>query len=248
MMMQRRRARGFTIMELLVVLGIIMVLMGLLIPSGARAREMGRRVQCMANLRSMTIAAIAYANDDPHTVLIWKSSDSEDSFRQLYPRYMNDLKLAVCPSTLNVVTKPDHLKNNAKNAKDESGGHSYEIRTMIDAGITWPDGHKFSPDPVTGQNMAPKRLRQFKNPARVIVLSDADDRDEGDSNNYPDPSDNHGEHGFNFSYMDGHAEWVPTGRPVLEAWINGYYHPSVPSDIMSRYGLQKSGSTYKWVN
>lgn len=54
---------GFTLIELLVVVVILAVLIALLIPSLHRAREQGRRMVCLGNLRNLQLAWHAYAND-----------------------------------------------------------------------------------------------------------------------------------------------------------------------------------------
>lgn len=61
--MRHRSRIGFTLVELLIVLGIIVLLVSILLPAVGRAREAARRVQCLSNLRQLTIAWLTYAND-----------------------------------------------------------------------------------------------------------------------------------------------------------------------------------------
>jgi prepilin-type N-terminal cleavage/methylation domain-containing protein len=59
----RRGRRAFTLVELLVVVGVIAVLVGLLMPALGAARNQSRSVQCLSNLRQIGMAALMYAQD-----------------------------------------------------------------------------------------------------------------------------------------------------------------------------------------
>ena len=60
---------GFTLMELLVVVSIMALLMSIMLPGLTNAREQGKRVVCMANMKNLTDGWFIYSMDhDDHLV------------------------------------------------------------------------------------------------------------------------------------------------------------------------------------
>ena len=55
---------GFSLVELLVVIGIIAVLIGILLPALNKARESARRTVCLSNVRQLAAAALLYVADN----------------------------------------------------------------------------------------------------------------------------------------------------------------------------------------
>jgi prepilin-type N-terminal cleavage/methylation domain-containing protein/prepilin-type processing-associated H-X9-DG protein len=87
-----RRARGFTLIELLVVIAIIGVLIALLLPAVQAAREAGRRIQCVNNLKQIGLGM--QNHHDVQGTLPWGAKNSPaQSWTMLVLPYLEQVPL-----------------------------------------------------------------------------------------------------------------------------------------------------------
>ncbi|MBI1369430.1 MAG: prepilin-type N-terminal cleavage/methylation domain-containing protein [Planctomycetes bacterium] len=82
---------GFTLIELLVVVAIIALLIAILIPSLAQARELAKRTLCAANQRQLAVTFYTYANDSkgvlPDT---WPNTGGRNHMLWVWSRKVTD--------------------------------------------------------------------------------------------------------------------------------------------------------------
>src|SRR5829696_170336 len=62
--MNRQKKNAFTLVELLVVIGIIAVLIGILLPALNKARRASRTTACLSNIRQLAMAEMAYVQEN----------------------------------------------------------------------------------------------------------------------------------------------------------------------------------------
>ncbi|MGE9267337.1 MAG: type II secretion system protein [Verrucomicrobiales bacterium] len=190
----RRCHRAFTLTELMVCIGIIALLAALITGAIPRIKENAHRARCANNIRQQLIGIRALSTDH-NNEYYWPAATSGDDSAPsyLYPEYVDDLNVFICPSTHNKIRNRTHpvtgimpdLLNNAVNAGSYYG-HSYEYFGYYTKG-----------------RKSPRHMTAL--PETIVLVVDGDDYME---NNMPDISNNHGPDGWNWGYADGHVEWI----------------------------------------
>lgn len=85
----RASHKAFTLVELLVVIGIIAVLIAILLPTLGKAREQAKTTQCLSNLRQIGAAMIAYSADNKGYIV---PGGYSEGFSQLWFQILMDAK------------------------------------------------------------------------------------------------------------------------------------------------------------
>jgi prepilin-type N-terminal cleavage/methylation domain-containing protein len=197
-----RSGRGFTLVELLVVIGIIALLIAMLLPALSKAREQSHRTACLSNLRSLGQSMYLYCHSNRDRLPNCSPTAGQDilgglALVELAANYTQP-EIFHCPSDSDpvptAITTCDYL------LKETSARVSYEFFPIWWAGKEGPI------------------LSRMKGKAPL-----AWDLDGGEAN--PSPYQNHGTKGGNILISDGHAEWRNS-----KDWVSGNW-PAPASDI-----------------
>jgi prepilin-type N-terminal cleavage/methylation domain-containing protein/prepilin-type processing-associated H-X9-DG protein len=141
-----KRSRAFTLVELLVVIGIIALLIAILLPVLSKARETANRTKCLSNLRNFAAAHWLYVTDSPNRGYLIQAglghggshSHEEVGWINTLQKYYRTPLLRRCPSD-NSVHWPEGGMPVPGSSPPEFRRTSYGINSLLDAEL-YPRG------------------------------------------------------------------------------------------------------------
>ncbi len=229
------RSSGFTLVELLVVIGIIAVLIAMLLPALNKARAASITLQCASNMRQVGQVFLLFAHDHRgrapgggHTgsaTMAWQEILNTELFKGPYiPRFQPSANSKFfCP----LVAMQSTRRSFAANRYIVDEDHAYK-------GLKVPAGSSELAFIAGLYEVPPKRywfgskLSQWKNPAQKYMVIEGERNDSfGDSNalilndnaGYPAWTAGGGSYAFrhpkylmNVVFIDGHVESIPYSK------------------------------------
>jgi len=251
----RRATKGFTLIEVLVVVAIIALLVAVLIPSLQKAREQAKIVQCASNLRTIGQALVFYVEANQDRL----PAAGRGGFEHLH-KYIQKLAPGSIPTLvfggpggrtwINIewYRCPGDLINHASGDVEQKlpDGRvvkaQYALSYMMSTSVSWlirPDNKAKLPEQT-------RKMTSIKRPSSIVSYCDfADDDRNGaqrwilnESNDKVSQSEfeiHHG-NGGNFLYCDTHVSYHKAllttppqyGLPPFPyAWIPNYKTPGL---------------------
>jgi prepilin-type N-terminal cleavage/methylation domain-containing protein/prepilin-type processing-associated H-X9-DG protein len=190
-----RQSSGFTLVELLVVIGIIALLISILLPALNKARQSGTSVQCESNLRQMGQAIVMYTGDFQGSLPPGYFDGASPAYSETYPPD----GYVFHATTWSIAIQPYLARGGSTfmdNGANSNGGVNSGVRKVFLCPDVPVEGYSTStntitqyichprlmpwmqwwadnPDPISGKPLIPYKLSHVKRSSEIGMIFDA---------------------------------------------------------------------------
>lgn len=238
--------RGFTLIELLVVIAIIALIAAILFPVFSKTRAKARQTSCASNLRQLSIAVLAYTQDNDECLpfLVYNDRDHlGDDWQTSTRAYVKSAAVWQCPDASEYAMNGTYCRSFGLPYMTEPSGYAYNET----AAASTLSGQIDADGPTNGKSFSPAFLSQCGHPSQTLLFMDkgygalftpwvqwearsqsaCQDKDRFVSGPHQE--------GKNVAFADGHVRWMKGSAIITQDQHDASGVPKDPKSVYYSY-------------